>query len=56
MWTVSESQAPRVILLDKGNEARRVARDKAAPPPATRKIGDKRRKPEKHKKPLRGDE
>lgn len=42
--------------FDKGIEARRAARNKAAKPPATRKIGDKRRKPAKHKKPLGGDE
>ena len=38
--------------FDVGNEARRVARNKAEKPPATRKIGDKRNKPPKHKKPL----
>jgi hypothetical protein len=43
-------------FIDAGNEARRAARNKAAKPPATRKIADKRRKPEKHKKPLRGEE
>ena len=42
--------------FDKGTEARRAARNKAAKPPATRKIGDKRCKPAKHKKPLGGDE
>jgi len=42
--------------FDKGTEARRQARNKAAKAPATRKIGDKRHKQPKHKKPLRGDE
>jgi hypothetical protein len=38
--------------LDKGTEARRVARAKAAVPGATKVVVDKRRKPEKHKRPL----
>jgi hypothetical protein len=42
--------------FDKGTEARRVARDKAAKPPATRKILDKRLKPPKHRKPLSDEE
>jgi len=37
-------------------EARRRARNSAPKAGATRKIEDKRRKPAKHKKPLRGDE
>lgn len=41
--------------IDAGKEARRVARNKAAKAPATRKIEDKRRKPEKHKKSLQED-
>jgi len=40
--------------LDKGAEARRVARKSAASPGATRVIPDKRKKPLKHKiDPLR---
>ena len=39
--------------IDAGKEARRVARNKAQKPPATRKVADKRRKPTKHSKPLR---
>lgn len=31
-------------LFNKGNEARRAARNKAAKPGATRRIGDKRKK------------
>ncbi len=36
--------------LDKGTEARRVARKSGIKPGATRVIEDKRRRPEKHKK------
>ena len=36
--------------LDKGTEARRVARNKAAKAPATRKIEDKRKKPARTQK------
>lgn len=36
--------------LDKGKEARRLARSAAAPPAATKVVPDKRKKPEKHKK------
>lgn len=36
--------------LDKGKEARRLARKAAAPPAGTRVIVDKRNKGEKHKK------
>jgi hypothetical protein len=36
--------------LDKGREARRLARSAAAPPAATKVVPDKRKKPEKHKK------
>lgn len=45
---MSPMKKPRVF--DQGQNARRVAREQAAKPPATRKIGDKRRKPVKHKK------
>jgi hypothetical protein len=38
--------------LDKGTEARRVARKSGLAPAATRVIEDKRRKPPKHKKDL----
>jgi hypothetical protein len=51
MWKNSQG-FPNKKPFDIGTEARRVARDKAAPPPSTRKIGDKRDKPPKHKKPL----
>ena len=37
-------------------EARRRARNAAQKPGATRKIEDKRRKPVKHRKPLREDQ
>jgi len=37
-------------VLDKGTEARRVARKSGLKPGATRVIEDKRRRPEKHKK------
>jgi len=37
-------------VLDKGTEARRVARKSGLKPGATRVIVDKRRRPEKHKK------
>jgi len=36
--------------LDKGKEARRLARSAAAAPAATKVVPDKRKKPEKHKK------
>jgi len=36
--------------LNKGKEARRLARAAAATPGATKVVPDKRRKPEKHKK------
>jgi hypothetical protein len=35
--------------LDKGTEARRLARNAAAKPSSTRVVEDKRKKPEKHK-------
>jgi hypothetical protein len=38
--------------LDKGTEARRLARAKAAVPGATKVVADKRRKAEKHQRPL----
>ena len=38
--------------LDKGTEARRLARRVAAPPSATKVVPDKRKRPEKHKKRL----
>lgn len=41
------------MKIDIGKMARRAARLNAAKPPATRKIADKRRKPPKHRKPLR---
>jgi hypothetical protein len=37
-------------VLDKGTEARRVARKSGLKPQATRVIEDKRKRPEKHKK------
>jgi hypothetical protein len=45
-------QAAVAIEMNQGKEARRHARRAAAKAPSTRKIEDKRRKPEKHKKPL----
>lgn len=36
--------------FDQATNARRVARNRAQKPGATRKIEDKRRKPEKHRK------
>ena len=36
--------------LDKGTEARRLARKVATPPATTRVIPDKRKRPPKHKK------
>jgi hypothetical protein len=39
--------------LDKGTEARRVARNSGIAPAGTRVIPDKRKKPLKHKKDLR---
>jgi hypothetical protein len=41
--------------LDKGAEARRVARKSGLTPGATRVIPDKRKKPAKHKKDLLTD-
>jgi hypothetical protein len=42
--------------LDKGTEARRVARKSGLVPGATRVVEDKRRKPPKHKRDLQGEE
>jgi hypothetical protein len=42
----------RMKRLDKGTEARRAARAKAAVPGATKVVVDKRKKPEKHKRSL----
>jgi hypothetical protein len=39
--------------LDKGKEARRLARSTAAAPAATKVVPDKRKKPEKHRKKWR---
>jgi hypothetical protein len=39
--------------LDKGKEARRLARSAAAAPAATKVVPDKRKKPEKHRKKWR---
>lgn len=44
------------MKLDKGKEARRVARQRIGKVPGVRKIEDKRRKPPKHAKPLRQEE
>jgi len=41
--------------LDKGTEARRVARKSGLAPAATRVIPDKRKKPPKHKTDLLGE-
>ena len=56
VYTGTPNSSIITVYHDNGKEARRAARNKAAKPPATRKIGDKRRKPAKHKKPLGGDE
>jgi hypothetical protein len=40
----------RKQILDKGTEARRVARKSGIAPGATRVIPDKRKRPSKHKK------
>jgi len=42
--------------LDKGTEARRVARNSRLVPGATRVIEDKRRKPPKHKHDLQSED
>jgi hypothetical protein len=42
--------------LDKGTEARRVARKSGLVPGATRVVEDKRRKPPKHKRGLQSEE
>jgi hypothetical protein len=42
--------------LDKGTEARRVARKFGVIPGATRVVEDKRRKPPKHKRDLQNEE
>jgi hypothetical protein len=42
--------------LDKGAEARRLARKVVGAPANTRVIADKRKKPEKHRKDLLGEE
>lgn len=42
-----------VVTIDNGNEARRAARKVIGKVPGTRKIADKRRKPPKHRKPLK---
>jgi hypothetical protein len=42
--------------LDKGTEARRVARKSGLPPSATRVIPDKRKKPPKHGRNLLREE
>jgi hypothetical protein len=41
--------------LDKGREARRLARSAAAAPAATKVVPDKRKQPEKHKKRWTGE-
>jgi len=57
MITVYSGRAGSNIItvkhIDLGKEARRVARNQAQKPGATRSIPDKRRKPPKHKKPLK---
>jgi len=46
---------PRKKKLDKGTEARRVARKSGLAPAVTRVIPDKRKKPLKHKQDLLRD-
>jgi len=45
----NRSMSRKKKKLDKGNEARRLARKAAARPGATRVVEDRRRKPEKHR-------
>jgi hypothetical protein len=46
----------RKKTFDKGNEARRAARNSGVAPAVTRVIPDKRKRPPKHKKdPLKGE-
>jgi hypothetical protein len=42
--------------FSKGAAARRAARELAGQPPVERIIADKRRKPPKHRKPIRGED
>jgi hypothetical protein len=46
----------RAKVLDKGREARRVARKSGLKAGATRVIADKRKRPAKHKKNLLAEE
>lgn len=43
-------------VIDKGSEARRLARKVVGAPAKTQVIPDKRKRPEKHKKDLRAEE
>ena len=54
--TVKPFEADAVKRMNLGNEARRAARKSGLKAGAVRVIGDKRKKPARHKKPLRGDE
>jgi len=49
----NERDAKEEKSLDKGKEARRLARSAAAAPAATKVVPDKRKKPEKHRKKWR---
>ena len=54
--TVKPFEVDAVKRMNLGNEARRAARKSGLKAGAVRVIGDKRKKPARHKKPLRGDE
>jgi hypothetical protein len=54
MWQAEMKR--RKKKLDKGTEARRVARESGLAPAVTRVIPDKRRMPPKHKKDLLREE
>ena len=54
--TVKTFEVDAVKRMNLGNEARRAARKSGLKAGAVRVIGDKRKKPVRHKKPLRGDE
>ena len=56
MITVKPFEVDAVKRMNLGNEARRAARKSGLKAGAVRVIGDKRKKPARHKKPVRGDE
>lgn len=48
-WEGNDGMRKKKRRLDKGKEARRLARTAAPPPAATKVVPDKRKKAEKHK-------